>query len=642
MSSFFNYFIKPTQSDTPSDTQIKSYFSKPYSYSIPSVYALDIWKPIYPNLHQSNVKLQKRNNDNGPKILIQYADYNLAGNKMVQGDNNNYFYNFLHWQYIDIFAYVGQGLFTIPTPGYINIAHYNGVKIIGALMAPVYQEQYTPQFGLLFTKKGKTYPYADKLAAVMKYFGFDGWFFNIEESLPENIKWEDVQGFLIYLNAQCKKINDDSEIHWYDSNYIFGSGSYDEKLDNNNVKMFQSENDIVSDGFFIDYSWTDASLSTSISTALSVKRNKYDIYAGVYAAGSANPIEITDAVKHALKCGVSVGLWGMNYILENSSSPIEFETNRSALWSKLSTCITPKTISCSLPWKTNFCHGTGYAFFVNGNKVSNDPWGNMSAQDNQMCWDINTSHGPVKVYYDHSVAYNMSNSLCFLCGEHIPPTIVDLYEVDFTIGSKGCYLNVVYQMSDGIDFDIILYEDNDGYNPLVSSSDKQIVKNGDNIWNSRRYELYGITIKKLSICLTGNTTDKLNIGEISLIPLNTQQEQGIITNINASDYDWVIDIFGKISLTFSLDWEDDGSNRYYDIYYKRPDFGEFKWYRRSYSKAYRFTDVTIKGDILWTNTTFTYNIIPYNYGGVQGETKSIDIKWEPPECYLSDIKRMPN
>jgi len=69
-------------------------------------------------------------------------------------------------------------------------------------MAPVYQEQYTPQFSLLFMKKGNIYPYADKLVSIMKYFGFDGWFFNIEESLPDNIQWQDVQGFLIYLNLE--------------------------------------------------------------------------------------------------------------------------------------------------------------------------------------------------------------------------------------------------------------------------------------------------------------------------------------------------------------------------------------------------------------------------------------------------------
>ena len=82
------------------------------------------------------------------------------------------------------------------------MAHLNGVKIIGAVMSPVFQNEFTTQFELLFKKEAGIFPYADKLVKVADHYGFDGWFFNIEEFLPKNIKWKDVQEFMIYLRKK--------------------------------------------------------------------------------------------------------------------------------------------------------------------------------------------------------------------------------------------------------------------------------------------------------------------------------------------------------------------------------------------------------------------------------------------------------
>lgn len=179
----------------------------------------------------------------------------------MQGVPNMYIYNFKHWQYIDILLFIGQGLFSIPTPGYIDSAHRNGVKILGGMMTPVNQEEYITQFKYLFGKSSDgVFVFADKMVTAMDHYGFDGWFFNIEESLPNTIKAKDVRDFMIYLNKKSKQINPNAEIHWYDSNYVFGNPGYEEQLDNNNVSMFEYEKNIVSDGFFLDYSWTTESL----------------------------------------------------------------------------------------------------------------------------------------------------------------------------------------------------------------------------------------------------------------------------------------------------------------------------------------------------------------------------------------------
>ena len=69
--------------------------------------------------------------------------------------------------------------------------------------------------------------------------------------VSSNINWQIVQKFLIYLNKKLKETNKYAEIHWYDSNYVFGYGSYDNQLDTSNARMYQNEEEIVSDGFLL-------------------------------------------------------------------------------------------------------------------------------------------------------------------------------------------------------------------------------------------------------------------------------------------------------------------------------------------------------------------------------------------------------
>src|SRR4029077_14412122 len=132
------------------------------------------------------------------------------------------------------------------------------------------------------------FPCADQMIRIMQYYGFDGWFINIEELLPLTTTWIDVQQFMIYLVNNSRKVNPLAEIHWYDSNYVFGTGGYEEELNKKNVCMFQTSRtetapgQVVSTGFFLDYAWSTSGLNTSIRTARQEERSITDIYAGIY------------------------------------------------------------------------------------------------------------------------------------------------------------------------------------------------------------------------------------------------------------------------------------------------------------------------------------------------------------------------
>ncbi|MEG2429785.1 MAG: hypothetical protein RSA99_05315, partial [Oscillospiraceae bacterium] len=151
------------------------------------------------------------------EIMLMQGDY---GDAFVDGMmyNNTFLYNTLNfWQYTDYFSpwhgaatatspedlydwnmensdpdgwqkrYFEFGVLNIPNPAYTNAAHKNGAKSI----ACIYFDQSFRQgqtINELFVKdaNGK-FPVAEKLIEMAKYFGYDGYFFNAEETVrPEN------------------------------------------------------------------------------------------------------------------------------------------------------------------------------------------------------------------------------------------------------------------------------------------------------------------------------------------------------------------------------------------------------------------------------------------------------------------------
>lgn len=103
----------------------------------------------------------------------------------------------------------------------------------------------------------------------------------------------------------------------------------------------------------------------------------------------------------------------------------------------------------------------------------------------------------------------------------------------------------------------------------------------------------------------------------------------------------MLDYYYRIYSDTTLSWKSDISHRYYDIYMKRPDYGNYKWCARSYTNNYRLTQLTIKADVLWNNTSIEFAVLATDYGGEFESSfePSVSFKWEPPESYLSNTPR---
>jgi endo-beta-N-acetylglucosaminidase D len=81
-------------------------------------------------------------------------------------------------QYQDILG-GWQGAQALPTTAYVDAAHRNGAIVIGIL----YQPSFTGTPNFLTTDSGGHYIVGYKLVDLARYFGFDGYFLNIEESV---------------------------------------------------------------------------------------------------------------------------------------------------------------------------------------------------------------------------------------------------------------------------------------------------------------------------------------------------------------------------------------------------------------------------------------------------------------------------
>ncbi|HLM75733.1 MAG TPA: hypothetical protein VK459_23625, partial [Polyangiaceae bacterium] len=99
-----------------------------------------------------------------------------------QGVANSNIYNFNYWQYVDTFIYFSHHRVTIPPPGWTNAAHRSGVRLLGTFITGTTDVKEV--LALVEEPSPGEFVMVDKLVEMAEYYGFDGWFFNIETKLP--------------------------------------------------------------------------------------------------------------------------------------------------------------------------------------------------------------------------------------------------------------------------------------------------------------------------------------------------------------------------------------------------------------------------------------------------------------------------
>jgi len=107
----------------------------------------------------------------------------------------------------------------IPMAAATNVAHRNGVMSLGEFFIDATWRggQFVEEF--IYQDEDGNYPYAQKMIEIMEYYGFDGYFINIEASfdagyvdtLRDILRWMREQGAYFQLFQVQSKYYDKAE-----------------------------------------------------------------------------------------------------------------------------------------------------------------------------------------------------------------------------------------------------------------------------------------------------------------------------------------------------------------------------------------------------------------------------------------------
>lgn len=477
---------------------------------------------------RSRVPLQTRIAANAatqkdPNLPADTEMFNLAGdygNAFFESfHDNNVFsqYLFNYWQYTDYYGtWHGQptanvpkslydekaqsdwtqkwfefGTLNLPNAAYTNVAHKNGAKSIATIFYSGNDRGEQTYKDLLQGKRADgTYPVADKLVEIDKYYGFDGYFVNQESSVNS----ADVPAYQDFM----KQIIDQGiYIQWYDSaTYPNGGVSYQNMFNDANSPWVQDPNKgKISDSIFLNYWFSGNMLQDSADHAKSLGIDpKYAVFAGIEAgqkkfgsiASNANYMNVnldadgkpyvslaalgTDFVSHELGDDKKVYPKYQNQVFDRErrlwtgsstgekgttdiSDPYIDDGTSSDSWKGFASQIAERSVIGGPVFSTSFNTGHGLEWRDNGEQTSNQQWGNINLQDILPTWQwwIDADSDPLQADFDYGKKYEAAPRFNYtkvggyeggdslvLSGKLSSDNTVRLYKTDLSVaaGSK--------------------------------------------------------------------------------------------------------------------------------------------------------------------------------------------------------------
>lgn len=362
-------------------------------------------------------------------------------------DANNFIgYNPTYWQYMDVLVWwggsAGEGIIIPPSAPVTDIAHLNGVKVLGQVFFPPSafggQQSWVIQ---MLTKEGDAYPYAKKLYDIAKYYGFDGWFINEETGGGSQSQWTE---FIAYFN-KCAQDDGNSkmEIQWYDcgtsasgvssilktpgASYFANYGSANSSTISSNMSTVQGLGFTKAEAFSKVYHGIECAQG-------GIGGNATSFQACFPKEGHAGSIDLFNPEEGAWKqvvtnllgtenaCG-SQAYTAMNSVFANES---RFWTNKqadptsgvdrdnSSTWPGFANGLMERTTIQNKPFVTSFSAGLGKARYVNGEKKGTQDWyhrGMQSIMPTWRWWIESSVKGEIGVTMNWDDAYNMGTSL---------------------------------------------------------------------------------------------------------------------------------------------------------------------------------------------------------------------------------------
>lgn len=546
-----------------------------------------------------------------PKVMALASMYKNTSGAPSQGNDQFHGYAFSYWQYVDKLIMwggsAGEGLIVPPSADVIDAAHKNGVPVYGTVFLPQTEHGGKIEWmrDLLQQKEDGTFPVADKLIEVAKYYGFDGWFINQETQggTPEDA--QNMQKFLKYMQ---KNKPSDMDVIWYDSMIKEGPVKWQGALTDKNSMFLQDGEERVADHMFIDFRWQFKKegkydyitpFQNSPQAANGLKRDPYELYAGMDLEGGGGyqgeynfPVLFPEEGKAVTSLGLYRPDWAFNtsktneefmekdqilWVGENKNPANTVENGKA--WRGIANDVVDKTVITKADFITHFNTGNGKNFSVFGKTVRDREWFNRSLQDILPTWRwmVDEQGQKLAPSFDFDKSFYGGSSLK-LKGTIAPgaTTNVKLFKTDIA-ATTALQMSLIYQANESESADInigVAFEGApDEYKIVKPSSAKAAGAKGD--WTRAVYDLSPYAGKKIvgvSVQVEGKTGDNLysvNLGELAIRDLNEKAAAvGQVSDMKLLENDFRDGIYADARLTWSPLGDD---VMYYQVYRVMPD-----------------------------------------------------------------------
>eukprot|EP00177_Eucheuma_denticulatum_P001350 GFKZ01002450.1.p1 GENE.GFKZ01002450.1~~GFKZ01002450.1.p1 ORF type:complete len:1107 (+),score=139.69 GFKZ01002450.1:184-3504(+) len=298
-------------------------------------------------------------------------------------------WRFNHWAYVDLFVYYSRYLVTVPPVGYIEAAHRHGTLVLGAL---VFQgEEGGVELGKVLASFKTRARAASQLAALAKFYGFDGWVVKCETELAGGSgAASDVAAFLGDLTRATRKVlGQVSEVIWIDSVLRDGSLREQSELNQENDQFFRAAGAI-----FTACQWDR---NAPVRSAVKAGTRRTDVFTGVDIHGrntfGGGGFQTHLALRAIKQGGTSAAIFAPSWTVEkcppNVDDPREIEdrfwTGPSARFGRdcVAQYFKERAVITELPFSTSFDPGWGPRHVRNGVVKDHNRYFDMSQQQVQ-------------------------------------------------------------------------------------------------------------------------------------------------------------------------------------------------------------------------------------------------------------------
>ncbi|KAK4273731.1 hypothetical protein QN277_017070 [Acacia crassicarpa] len=435
--------LQKSASDTPTFDPTQP--SLPISYPIKTLHELES-RSYFDSFHypfnKASVPIPNLGSSSSlPNRRRLLVCHDMAGgyndDKWVQGGTNADAYAIWHWHLIDVFVYFSHSLVTIPPPCWTNTAHRHGVKVLGTFITE-WDEGRSVCDEMLATK-GSAQTYAERLVQLAAKLGFDGWLINMEVKLDLG-QIENLKEFVKHLSLLMHSSVPGSLVLWYDSVTIDGKLQWQDKLDEYNKPFFD-----ICDGIFVNYTWKEDYPRLSANVA---GDRKFDVYMGIdvfgrntYGGGQWNVNVALDLLR---KEDVSAAVFAPGWVYQTKQPP-DFQTAQNRWWGLLEkSWAILRNYSGTLPIYTNFDQGHGYHVSIDGDRVSDAAWNNISCQGLQPFLEFadDTPNAFIQAFVDFKEAsYSGGGNITFK-GSLEGQTYIEkrIFQGEFPVGESPIHI----------------------------------------------------------------------------------------------------------------------------------------------------------------------------------------------------------